>query len=471
MLFNSPEFLFVYLPSTLFLFLVLGAYVSAGAAATWLALASLAFYGWTDPQRLWPIIIASTAFNFVVGRRLARYHNRSILWFGVAANLVYLGYFKYSSFIITTLSGLGSLRLTVPELPLGISFFTFTQIAFLVDAYRREASEYKPIHYTLFVTFFPHLIAGPIIHHKEIMPQFADLGTYRFNLARFTIGLTWFGFGLAKKVLLADNVAGYATKVFTAAHAAPLALTDAWLGTVAYAMQIYFDFSGYSDMAIGLALMFGIALPLNFNSPYKSTSLIEFWRRWHMTLSRFLRDYLYIPLGGGRKGQARRYANLLVCMLLGGLWHGAGWNFVAWGALHGIGLATNHLWQDVLGKRRFQLPSIVGIFMTLIFVLVAWVPFRAESMSDAAAIWGAMIGFSTSSSGAAILDGSCLLWIGPMMVIALLMPNTQEVMQGSAGWLRWRPEPMWAAASGLAVGAAVAVILSGGASEFLYFKF
>lgn len=474
MLFNSPEFLFFYLPVTLSIFFIFGRW-SVTAAAAWLGLASLAFYGWTDPTTLLPIVLASMVFNFIIGYYLARYGNRSLLILGVCANLVYLGYFKYLNFLVPIINDLTSFNFPVPniQLPLGISFFTFTQIAFIVDAYRREASEYKPIHYCLFVTFFPHLIAGPIIHHKEIMPQFADRQIYRFNLSAFTMGLTWFCLGLAKKVLLADNVGIYATKVFTAVHAGtPVGSLDAWLGTLAYTLQIYFDFSGYSDMAIGLAMMFGIILPLNFNSPYKATSLIEFWRRWHMTLSRFLRDYLYIPLGGSRHGPTRRYLNLLVSMLLGGLWHGASWNFVVWGALHGAGLAINHVWRDFMGNRGYALPRIFGLMGTLAFVTLAWVPFRAETMHDAVVIWQSMCRYFIVAPR--ILDTAVLWWVVPLLSFALLAPNTQAVMRGSSAawrWLRWRPAPMWAAISGIAFGAAVAVMYGGGASEFLYFRF
>jgi alginate O-acetyltransferase complex protein AlgI len=474
-LFNSPEFLFVFLPLAVAGFFVASRVAGAGTAAVWLSLASLAFYGWSDPKTVLPIIVASMIFNFAIGGLLARSKNRKLLWFGIAVNLLYLGYFKYSAFTVASLNDLAHLHLPIPQigLPLGISFFTFTQTAFIVDAYRREVSEYKPVQYCLFVTFFPHLVAGPIIHHKEIMPQFADEKIYRFDLAAFTMGLSWFCLGLAKKVLLADNVGLFATKFFASVHAAePVGFIDAWLGSTAYALQIYFDFSGYSDMAIGLALMFGIVLPLNFDSPYKSASLIEFWRRWHMTLSRFLRDYLYIPLGGRRRGPIRRYANLLICMVLGGLWHGAAWNFVAWGAMHGAGLAVNHVWRDLAGRRGIALPRHLGLGLTLLFVIVAWVPFRAETISDAFQVWRAMVGRSVAD--AAVLDATVVPWVLALLLISLFVPNTQQIMTGAPGvarWLRWRPSPLWAAVTGSSLGAVSVSLYSGRVSEFLYFRF
>src|SRR5215831_9823145 len=303
MLFNSAQFIFVFLPIVLSVFFLLGRLREQILAVMWLVAASLVFYGFDDPYRLLPLILASIAFNFFIGRML-------------------LGYFKYAGFLDETLDAVTGIALPKPniDLPIGISFFTFTQIAFLVDAYRGEAREYEPFHYALFVSFFPHLIAGPIYHHKEIMPQFHLQENFRFDISNFGFGLTWFALGLAKKMLFADVLAQYATPIFNAAAAGQaVGLVDGWIGACGFGLQLYYDFSGYTDMAIGLALMIGVRLPLNFDSPYKALSLVDFWRRWHMTLSRFLRDYLYIPLGGNRKGPRRRYINLLVTMLLGGL--------------------------------------------------------------------------------------------------------------------------------------------------------
>jgi D-alanyl-lipoteichoic acid acyltransferase DltB (MBOAT superfamily) len=393
MLFNSYVFIFVFLPITLAIFYLLGAYARrAEAAIAWLVLASLFFYGWWNPTYL-VLIIASMMFNYRVGLSLSRSlgwaggHRKALLAFGVSANVALLGYYKYANFFVDNLDaafGLG----WQPEpivLPLGISFFTFTQIAYLVDAFRGEAREYNAMHYGLFVTYYPHLIAGPVLHHKEMMPQFADPATYRPRWSNFAVGLTIFAIGLFKKVIIADNLAPVATPVFSAAEqGAPVGFVDAWTGAFAYTFQLYFDFSGYSDMAIGLGRLFGIRLPLNFHSPYQALNIIDFWRRWHMTLSRFLRDYLYIPLGGNRNGPARRYVNLMITMLLGGLWHGAGWTFVVWGALHGVYLIVNYAWRNIWHWGRDTLVyRFSARCLTLLAVVVGWVYFRAESFEGA----------------------------------------------------------------------------------------
>lgn len=262
-------------------------------------------------------------------------------------------------------------------LPIGISFYTFTQIAFLVDTYQEKVNEYRFIHYLLFVTYFPHLIAGPVLHHKEMMPQFADSRIYKFSTTDFAVGLTIFCIGLAKKVLIADNLAPYANPLFSGADAPSLFI--AWGGVLAYTFQLYFDFSAYSDMAIGLSRLFGVKLPLNFNSPYKATNISEFWGRWHMTLSRFLMDYLYIPLGGNRTGIIRRYRNLITVMLLGGLWHGAGWNFVIWGGLHGVYLIIHHGWGKLSELLNFPVNLVLwrltATSITFLSVCFAWVFF------------------------------------------------------------------------------------------------
>ncbi|MBL8463808.1 MAG: MBOAT family protein, partial [Thauera sp.] len=357
MLFNSPEFIYLYLPIVLVGFFWLAA-TSHRIAAVWLAAASCFFYGWWNPVYL-GLLGASIVFNYGMGIRLAREsarppgeRRRAFLVFAVGANLLLLGYFKYFNFFADSARVVfdGHWHFDAIVLPLGISFFTFTQIAFLVDAWRGEAREFNFVHYTLFVTYFPHLIAGPVLHHREMMPQFAQPSTYRLDWENIAVGLAIFGLGIFKKVVLADGIAPHANAVFQAAEAGQaLSLLDAWGGALAYTFQLYFDFSGYSDMAIGLSRMFGVKLPLNFDSPYKAGSISEFWRRWHMTLSRFLRDYLYIALGGNRKGSLRRHANLFVTMVLGGLWHGAGWTFVVWGALHGFYLMVNHAWRWLVG--------------------------------------------------------------------------------------------------------------------------
>jgi D-alanyl-lipoteichoic acid acyltransferase DltB (MBOAT superfamily) len=335
MLFNSAEFLFFFLPLLLFAFFRLGRH-NRRLAAFWLTAGSLFFYGWWNPAYL-GLLLSSIVFNYLVGYTIARgddigsSRRKRLLALGITVDLALLGYYKYANFFVDSVNAAFGTNYAILEivLPLGISFFTFTQIAFLVDAARGEAKEFDFVHYSLFVTYFPHLIAGPVLHHKEMMPQFGQASTYRFSHEHLTVGLTVFAIGLFKKVVLADGVAPFASSVFAAAERGEvLGLFQAWGGTLAYSLQLYFDFSGYSDMAIGLSYMIGVRLPINFNSPYKSVNIADFWRRWHMTLSRFLRDYLYIPLGGNRKGSVRRYVNLMTTMLLGGLWHGAGWTFV-----------------------------------------------------------------------------------------------------------------------------------------------
>ena len=391
MLFNSAIFILLFLPVTLAGFYLLARRSQVGALA-WLAFASVVFYGWGDPMRLVPIILASATFNFLVARLLLYRRARLILIGGVAGNLLYLAYFKYAGLLVETAAAvlhrpLAPVHVT---LPIGISFFTFTQIAFLVDTWRRSAREYHPVNYGLFVAFFPHLIAGPIIHHAEVMPQFEDRRIRQWDAGLSAEALRWFTIGLFKKLVVADHVQPVAALVFEASKGSvQIGFVDAWAGAVAYALQLYFDFSGYSDMAIGLALLFGVRFPVNFNSPYQSLSLIEFWRRWHITLSRFLRDYLYIPLGGNRQGPIRRYLNLFVTMVLGGLWHGASWNFAAWGAIHGAGLVCNHLWRSLTTRR---LPPVVAWGLTFGFAVFAWVPFRAENWHSAIAIWRGMAG-------------------------------------------------------------------------------
>lgn len=402
MLFNSYVFIFLFMPVAVFGFFGIARW-SHRAAAAWLFSASLVFYGWWD-YRYVALLVASISFNFAIGRRLAAAVNapqlrQGLLALGVIVNLALLGYYKYAGFFVANANTLfgTSWTLTHIVLPIGISFFTFTQIAFLVDVARGEAHEYDFIHYSLFVSYFPHLVAGPILHHKEMMPQFARPETYRPNARLIAAGLTLFAIGLAKKVLIADSFAPHAETAFRPGDE-PREAIGAWLGVFAYTFQLYFDFSGYSDMAIGLSLMLGIRLPLNFDSPYKARNIIEFWRRWHMTLSRFLRDYLYVPLGGNRKGPARRYVNLMVTMLLGGLWHGAAWTFVIWGGLHGLYLVVNHAWHRArdriapVGWAAARIPAAAYVALTFVAVMVAWVFFRAQSVDSALRLLAAMAG-------------------------------------------------------------------------------
>ena len=500
MLFNSYEFIFLFLPVVLLVFFQLGR-VSHAYAASWLALASLIFYGYWNPSYV-GLLLGSIICNYTFGlwiakavaKRNAVRRKKPLLIFAIAANLLLLAYYKYANFFIGSVNSVADMHWNLGNviLPLGISFFTFTQIAFLVDTSRGEVKEYNFPHYCLFVTYFPHLIAGPILHHKEMMPQFADKSVYRFSSENILVGLTIFAFGLIKKTGAADAISPYANEVFASAQGgSTLTFLEAWTGVLAYTFQLYFDFSGYSDMAIGLARMTGVHLPLNFDSPYKAVNIIDFWRRWHMTLSRFLRDYLYFPLGGNKKGPARRYLNLMVTMLLGGLWHGAGWSFVVWGGLHGIYLVINHGWRVFCGggKGGFFVDTSFWVrclarLLTFLAVNVAWVFFRADSLKTAGTILAAMTGANGLTSLSSPRNcGELILAELVLLSVVWLAPNTQEIMakflpaycndcSGQArvpGWLRWRPSVAWTLLTGLLVG--YSVLTFSQVSDFIYFNF
>ncbi|MDP2761582.1 MAG: MBOAT family protein [Sideroxyarcus sp.] len=510
MLFNSHGFIFLYLPAVLLGFFWL-ARISHAFAAGWLALASLFFYGYWNPAYI-GLLLGSIVCNYAFGLWIAKARiqesgvrnqesgirnqesgasKKQLLVAALVANLALLAYYKYANFFVGSVNSVAGTQWSLGEiiLPLGISFFTFTQIAFLVDTYQGKAKEYNFIHYLLFVTYFPHLIAGPVLHHREMMPQFAQASTYRFNYENLAVGSTIFFIGLFKKVVLADGIAEYVGPIFGApASGIQLTFAEAWGGALCYTLQLYFDFSGYSDMAIGLSRLFGVVLPLNFHSPYKSVNIIEFWRRWHMTLSRFLRDYLYIPLGGNRHGKLRRYLNLIITMLLGGLWHGAGWTFVVWGGLHGLYLAVNNGWHAVrrkLGQDTSQPLSkpahLASVLLTFLAVTVAWVFFRAENLDTALAIVGAMLGENGNGPSHHlvndVLTRNRLLIL--MLAIVWIAPNTQQVMHKfkpaldvSAGMqckFAWSPAPAWLIGT-LAI-AVLGIISISKLSEFLYFQF
>jgi alginate O-acetyltransferase complex protein AlgI len=384
MLFNSFEFIFLFLPATFFLYyMLLSRRLFVGARAILIA-ASLFYYAWWRLDYL-PIILLTLLFNFVIGTILSSDSARTagmrlhVLATGIVLNLLLLGYYKYSDFIIENINQLSGAHFDLLglTLPLAISFFTFQQIAYLVDSYRGQTKEYDFLNYALFVTFFPQLIAGPIVHHKEMMPQFES----KWNLVRryrnISAGLFIFSMGLFKKVIIADKFSEWANLGFDRADY--LNMIEAWATSLSYTFQLYFDFSGYTDMAIGVALLFNIKLPINFNSPYKALTIRDFWRRWHITLSRFLRDYVYIPLGGNRLGEFRTCNNLMITFIIGGLWHGAGWTFLLWGMLHGSALVIHRLWQ----RSGIVLHRFLAWFITFNFVNIAWVFFRAESWSDA----------------------------------------------------------------------------------------
>jgi D-alanyl-lipoteichoic acid acyltransferase DltB (MBOAT superfamily) len=447
LLFNSYIFIGVFLPLTLLAYFSVRTTVGRESSFIILCIASLIYYAYWKVSYL-PILIISILGNYFLGMMLSGRSEAAVkkgmLIAGVTLNLAALAYYKYSNFFIENLGLIVGKALPSPEivLPLAISFFTFQQIAYLVDAYRGEVREYKFVHYCLFVTFFPQLIAGPIVHHKEMLPQFMDKARALFDANLFWLGMVQFSIGLFKKVVIADNLAVYATPVFAAAdQGVDVSMLEAWIGTLAYTFQLYFDFSGYSDMALGIASMFGIRLPDNFNSPYKSVSISEFWRRWHMTLSRFLRDYLYIALGGNRRGSTRRYVNLFLTMLLGGLWHGASWNFVIWGALHGSYLVINHGWNHICknywSDHNFgRVYSVAAVAITFIAVIAAWVVFRAETFSGAVAIYTASLDFSSLSwaqfaTNSLAGDNNPVSAIAAIIlcaVIAFAFPNSQEIV-------------------------------------------
>jgi alginate O-acetyltransferase complex protein AlgI len=487
MLFNSHEFVFLFLPATAAVFFLLGGSGCRRFAISWLIAASVFFYGYWNPAYL-PLLLGSVLVNYFIGTALTSHKRRWLLTAGIVLNLGVLGYFKYANFFIENLSFLSLSHIHV-VLPIAISFLTFEQVAYLVDTYRGRAPRSDFLRYCLFVTFFPRLIAGPIVRAQEILPQFDRLSFVTFSTTQVASGLTIFVIGLFKKVIFADHVASYATEVFqTAEEGGALTFWDAWGGVLAFTVQIYFDFSGYSDMAIGLARMFGISLPLNFNSPYKAGNIIDFWRRWHMTLSRFLRDYLYISLGGDRKGKARQYVNLMITMLLAGLWHGAGWTFVAWGALHGFYLIINHAWRSA--RSAFGHDPINSTWwgratarmVTLIAVVLAWTLFRAESFTGAMNVLTGM----TGANGAGGISTSLLGYlIAPMLLlVCCVAPNSQELVDrvGDASMERlgkvrrdyaialcWKPNLRWAVAVGLMFYVALVALTKN--SEFVYFQF
>jgi D-alanyl-lipoteichoic acid acyltransferase DltB (MBOAT superfamily) len=466
-LFNSYPFVFVFLPLVLAGFAALTRWGTPRTVRAFLVAASLAFYAWWD-WRYVALIVFSILFNFSLGTRLQRRAGElgasagRLLALGIGVNLGLLAYFKYRNFLVDTVSAaVGAEWAMAPlVLPLAISFYTFEQITYLVDAYQGDTGEYDFLSYALFISFFPHLIAGPIVRFKELVPQFVSRDAFVFAPDNVARGLFIFAIGLFKKVMLADTMSPWVAPIFDGASTVGFA--DAWGGTLAFALQLYFDFSGYSDMAVGLALMLNVALPENFDSPYQARSIIDFWRRWHMTLSNFLRDYLYIPLGGGRRGVARRYVNLFVTMLLGGHWHGASWTFVLWGGLHGGYLAVNHVWRGT-GRR---LPAPVAWILTFGAVMVGWVLFRAASLPRAGTILAGMAGLNGLlwSAGPSAIGGNRWRLLLPALALVLWCPNRQAIM----GW-RWTSDYRYAVAFALLAG--VSILRFGNPSPFFYFLF
>lgn len=504
MLFNSFVFFGAFLPVTLLLWWLLRATAGLRAALAWLVAASLFFYAFWDVRYL-SVLLTSVAVNFWVGGRILVAKGRGADWHaghwlaaGVAFNLLVLGTFKYAYFVASNAFALFDMPAPFGPLvlPLAISFVTFQKIAYLVDCRRSLVARHDLLDYLFFVSFFPQLIAGPIVHHRPLIAQTVPGANPLFgSTAVLVAGLVFFCIGLFKKVVLADSLARYATPVFEfARQAVPDALL-AWQGTLAYTLQLYFDFSGYSDMAIGLALMFGFKLPVNFASPYKAASIIEFWRRWHMTLSGFLRDYLYIPLGGNRQGGLLRYRNLLMTAVLAGLWHGAGWNFLLWGALHGALLSVNHGWHAVLTRwpvvaKVWQcVPRALGVAVTFVVVALAWVLFRAADLATAWHMYAGLLQPLATApaaslpwhSAAALAEGFVGLdeafgwvWIGLGMLVVWGLPSAVQVLryspQANAPYV-FKPTLALGLLAGACLWFALKWMAVRPATEFLYFNF
>lgn len=505
MLFNSHVFLLGFLPIALLGFFCAARWLSRQAALAWLLAASLFFFGWWSvPYML--MFVALVVLNWLAGRAIAaraqsdRRFARIVCVLGIALDLGVLAWFKYATFVVENIEALTGLDFAMRAivLPLAISFYTFQQIAYLCDMLQSDAPRYSLLEYALFVSFFPQLIAGPIVHHYEMIPQLRARRFGRFDHADFAAGLAFVAIGLVKKVVIADSVAVLADEMFHGA--APPPLVDAWIGVSAFTVGLYFDFSGYCDIAIGLARMVGVRLPYNFNSPYRATSIIDFWRRWHITLSRFLRDYLYIALGGNRLGAVRRYVNLMITMLLGGLWHGAAWTFVIWGALHGAFLMVNHAWNALRvgpGGARLELPDWAARVLTLLAVMAAWVFFRAPDFTTAGAVLKGMVGLNgwvapdtASALISAVLEHGFIEGV-PLVTwwvqihayvlllagfaMALFAPNSQEIVDdldaGVRGGMRLRFQPTVATALTAAGTFLATLALMSDIKAFVYFQF
>lgn len=536
MLFNSVTFLFYFLPTVFGGFLILAYFKLQRAAGLWLTLASLVFYGWWNPQYV-PLLLGSMAFNYWLGGVLMRRRSRAFLFAGIAANVALLGYFKYTGFVIQTAADVAGASWAMPQilLPLAISFFTFQQIAYLVDANDGEVTEHGFLNYCLFITFFPHLIAGPITHHREMLPQFSNADRFRPRWDLVAVGMTLFFIGLFKKVLVADPFGTYARPIFEQARIGGVQFLEAWTGALSYTLQIYFDFSGYTDMAIGLGLLFGISLPPNFNSPYKARNIIDFWNRWHMTLTRFLTAYIYnpivvamtrrratkgLPLPRRGRMSPETFVALVAfptifTMFISGVWHGAGWQFVAFGLLHGVYLIVAHAWRQWKVHQGIPLESAnplniaASVGLTFLCVMVALVFFRAHNIAAALDILSGMAGLNgaalpqrlqtmpllgalaegvgasfgditglTPSHAVRIVLFLIVVWAFPNSIQWLRNFPTALNLRPPASWLerysslfRWRPS----IPTGVAMGAVSVVVMlyatSVAPTEFLYFQF
>ena len=474
MLFNSPLFLYGFLPATFCLFGI--AHIRLGVrTAQWVLLtASCVFYGAWDWHYL-AMLLVLLAINFYLGGLLARRPSVAALSGGIAFNLLVLGYFKYTDFFIGNLNAVTSAQYPLLHviLPLGMSFFIFQKIAYLVDCHKGLVVDRDPLRFSLFVMFFPQLIAGPIVHHVEIIPQLQKSNLLP-DAKNVSVGLFLLVTGLFKKVIVADWLSEYVDAPF--AHVAELQFMDAWTAALGYSLQLYFDFSAYSEMAMGLALLFGVLLPINFNSPYQSANIAEFWRRWHITLGRFLRDYLYIPLGGSRNGWGRAMLAALLVMTLGGLWHGAGWTFILWGLMHGAYLAAQRAWSFT----GIKLPRSFSVGITFLAVLFAWVMFRAASVSDALTIWQTMLGmngFVLPSAYAAwfgsahqfqhspFINGIEIVAMFALLIFCMSTPNTPYRA------VTMIATPTWCSAALVSIMVVASLLALSHPTTFLYYQF
>jgi alginate O-acetyltransferase complex protein AlgI len=466
-LFHSQTFIVGFLPPVLLLYYALARWRFARQSL--LVAASMVFYAWWDPRYV-PLLVGLALATWLIARGYllmteaprptARWWATALLLLGMALNLGALAVFKYADFIGENVAWLFAAPWTPLHLvlPLGISFFVFQKLSYLIDLRRGDRHAYGLLDFALFVSFFPQLIAGPLVRHNEIIGQFAENPRRPEMWENLSRGAVLFVIGMTKKLAIADTISPNVDRLFEAAnHAVPNA-AEAWAAAGSYALQIYFDFSGYTDMAIGLALMFGLVLPLNFNAPYRAVSVRDFWRRWHITLSRFLRDYVYIPLGGNRDGQTRRVINVIATMLLGGLWHGAAWKFVLWGGLHGVALAVNGGWD----RTGWRVPRLLGWALTLLFVVAAWVPFRAADAATTLRMFAGMLG-AQGLGEVALRDG----WLVPVAaLLAIAGPTSTEF---ASRWLR--PSAWLAVPAGAAL--AFLIFLAGGRlhDAFIYFQF
>ena len=486
MLFNSYEFMFLFLPVSLAVYFLLNRLRLTIGANSWLLFVSLFFYSWWNVRYL-PLILGSILFNYTIGVMLSdsellrkqSVSKNAIFIVGVTVNILFLGYFKYLDFFVGSMNFIFGTNAALFNivLPLGISFFTITQIAFLVDAYGGLVIERNLLNYALFVTFFPHLLAGPILHHREMMPQFAAVRNKALNFRNLSCGLFLFVAGLFKKVVIADQLSPTVKAGFDLA--ASLTFFEAWVSSVSYTLQLYFDFSGYTDMALGVGLMFNIVLPRNFNSPYKAASIIDFWKRWHMTLSTFITQYLYTPILRSFREVTWRNSLIavFVAMLICGFWHGAGWTYVVWGGLQGTALVVNHLWR----KRKLKMPRWLGWFLTLTFFNLSLVFFRSKSWDDVLKLLKGMAGLSgfvppgKSAADLFTSDFSRVALAGidgrNMTIVALAVCLVTVLAAKNSNELLERVTPSWKVLSFMVIVSFYSFLNMGKVSEFLYFQF